>query len=204
MILLIDNFDSFTYNLQDYLKRKGHVVKTIRYNNFNLSELKELNLSGIVISPGPGKPTDYPKHYKLFSKKLNQLPVLGVCLGFQSIATYYGGKLSKGTKPMHGKISKVFHNQKAMFKGIDSPTEVTRYHSLIINELPKNLDAIANTIDNELMAFRSKNNLIWGVQFHPEAHLTTFGDTMIMNWLNVVDSFKKHQIQHKEQLHVVK
>lgn len=190
MILLIDNFDSFTYNLQDYLRRHGHDVKTIRYDKMDLESIEWSRVDGIVISPGPYTPSLYPKHFQLYNLIIGKIPILGVCLGFQSIGEFLGAKLVKASKPMHGKVSEIEHNGEAIFQNIENPTCVTRYHSLVLIDLPKCLKPVAFTKLNELMAFYNKKQQIWGVQFHPEAVLTTHGVEMITNWLNYIDHQK--------------
>ncbi|MFY0673471.1 MAG: aminodeoxychorismate/anthranilate synthase component II [Bacteroidia bacterium] len=195
MILLVDNFDSFTYNLQDYLRRKEHTVKTIRYDAFEIDDINWDAVEGIVISPGPYTPKHYPKHFDIFKRFIGKKPIFGVCLGFQSIGEFFGAQLVKAEKPMHGKVSEIEHNGMAMFNDIESPTEVTRYHSLILEQLPNSLIPCAYTRKRELMAFCSSDQMIWGVQFHPEAVLTTFGVKMMSNWLKIVDDFKADKLK---------
>lgn len=190
MIVLIDNFDSFTYNLQDYLQRDGHVVKTIRYDSLELESLKSEIVDGLVISPGPGVPNDYPKHFELFDTYLGKVPILGVCLGHQSLGCYFGATLTRAIKPMHGKVSEISHIGADIFSSIKSPTAVTRYHSLIIEKLPLCLKPLAYTTEDELMAFKHEKHKVSAVQFHPEAYLTTFGVQMIGNWLKEVKKTK--------------
>ncbi len=187
MILLIDNFDSFSYNLQDYLKRSGNDVHTVRYDHFAVNEKDLEKYTGFVISPGPGKPSDYPKHFELYDLVKYKKPILGVCLGHQSLGVYFGANLIKASKPMHGKISMINHNSTGLFEKIPSPTTVTRYHSLILENVPKNFQIQAKTDIGEIMAFSSNDNMISAVQFHPEAHLTEFGNDMIKNWLRIVN-----------------
>ena len=183
MILLIDNFDSFTYNLQNLLKLGKKEVLTIRYDRLDLEQIWKEDIKGIVISPGPGRPSDYPLHKEIIGYAIeNGLPLLGVCLGFQSIGTYFGASLKKAVQPMHGKLSNIHLQNHLMYEGIHSPTTVTRYHSLILENLPNILEATSQAENGELMSFAHQNKAIWGIQFHPEAHLTTFGEQMIENW----------------------
>ena len=188
---MIDNFDSFTYNLQDYLRREGHFVKTIRYDALDLEKLRNEQIEGIVISPGPGVPNDYPKHFDIYKLFLGVVPLLGVCLGHQSLGCYFGATLAKAIKPMHGKVSEIQHSKTGLFKGISSPTVVTRYHSLIIKDIPECIYATAFTSDKEIMAFSHKSLNVTAVQFHPEAHLTEFGQQMVINWLQEVKKTKE-------------
>ena len=185
MILLIDNFDSFSHNLLDYVKRFDANVCCIRYDRLDLNEIEQWPLTGILIGPGPGKPEDYPLLFKVVSSFEDKLPILGICLGHQLIGEYYGATLSPGIKPMHGKVSRITHVSHPMFKDISEPTEVTRYHSLVLKDLPDHLWSTAWSVDGENMAITHKEKDIWGIQFHPEAILTIEGEKMISNWMEL-------------------
>lgn len=191
MILLYDNYDSFTYNLLDYLQQGNAFCKVIRNDQCNLEEIATWDLSGIVISPGPGKPTEAGNLMDLIHSFYNKIPILGVCLGHQAIGEFFGARLVSAPKPMHGKTSIITHTDHAMFVGIPSTLEVMRYHSLILKNIPGDLKIIAQTENDEIMAIAHSVLPIWGVQFHPESILSQYGLTLINNWLSVVVNFKK-------------
>ncbi len=183
MILLLDNFDSFTYNLVDYFEQLKIEVKVFR-NNVELKEISQYKYEGIVLSPGPETPSkagnllEVLKHYQ-------HLPILGVCLGHQAIAEFFGAKLEKALYPMHGKCSSVVHTKKGIFQKIPSPIQVVRYHSLIVKQLPDCLLQTAWTNKNETMGIQHKTRPIYGVQFHPESILSEFGIDLLKNWLEI-------------------
>jgi len=182
LILLIDNYDSFTYNLVDYFEQLGVSVRIIMNDtplkNFSLDGVK-----GIVVSPGPETPEKANHLNDLLEMSVGQVPILGICLGHQALAVKLGAKLEKAEKPMHGKISEIETKGGVVFKGLPKNMEVVRYHSLLIKELPKGLKPLAKTKKNELMAFEDLNRQIHGIQFHPEAALTQYGLEMLRNWL---------------------
>ncbi len=182
MILVIDNFDSFTYNLTAMLNEDFIVV---RNNDVHLLEIKT---KGIIISPGPGKPKDSGFCMEILDKRHKETPILGICLGHQIIGDYFGGRTVKALKPMHGKISQVFHSQNDTFKNIENPVNVMRYHSLVIENqsMPTCLEIIGKTQEGEIMALKHKELPIWGIQFHPESILTEYGNLMIENWLQMM------------------
>jgi anthranilate synthase component 2 len=188
MILLIDNYDSFTYNLYHYLVQayQGEVIVK-RNDKISLEEIEKLNLSAIVISPGPCAPDDAGICLAVIKKFAGRFPILGVCLGHQAIGQAFGGKIIK-THPMHGKISEIFHYQENLFKNISSPFNATRYHSLIIERetIPKNLKITAQTSDNIIMAIADEKLRIYGVQFHPESIACEHGIDIIKNFINIV------------------
>jgi anthranilate synthase/aminodeoxychorismate synthase-like glutamine amidotransferase len=188
MILLIDNYDSFTYNLYHYLVQayQGEVIVK-RNDKISLEEIEKLNLSAIVISPGPCAPDDAGICLAVIKKFAGKIPILGVCLGHQAIGQAFGGKIIK-THPMHGKISEIFHYQENLFKNISSPFNATRYHSLIIERetIPKNLKITAQTSDNIIMAIADEKLRIYGVQFHPESIACEHGIDIIKNFINIV------------------
>ncbi len=183
MILLLDNYDSFTYNLVDYFNQLGVEVKVFR-NDCTLDEIQSFEYSGVVLSPGPEHPCVAGNLMAVVESYLGQCPMLGICLGHQAIAQFFGGKLVKADYPMHGKISEILTSESNTFHDLPSRFEVVRYHSLIVESLPRELRATAMTASNELMAFESEPRLMaWGLQFHPEAVLTQYGLEMLRNWV---------------------
>lgn len=183
MILLLDNYDSFTYNLVDYFGQLGVETKVFR-NDSSLKEIQSFEYSGLVLSPGPEKPKRAGNLLEVVAAYLGKCPMLGICLGHQAIAQYLGAELVKASYPMHGKVSRIVTREGQVFKGLPDHFEVVRYHSLIIQNLPQNLKATAFTASQELMAFESESALMaWGLQFHPEAVLTQYGLDMLRNWV---------------------
>lgn len=183
-ILLIDNFDSFTYMLKDYLEQCGAVCDVIR-NNEPLPE----NMStcdGIVISPGPSTPTDAGYTMQVIHQFHATHPILGVCLGHQAIGEYFGATLTHAEMPIHGKVYDIYHQADMMFNNIKSPFKATRYHSLVLKNLPPCLINTAYTEQGEIMAIRHKDLPIWGVQYHPESCLTEKGLVFIKNFLTLL------------------
>lgn len=185
MILMIDNYDSFTYNLVQYLGALGQKIKVFRNDKINLSQIKKLKPQKIVISPGPGRPEDAGISVEVIRKLSGKIPILGVCLGHQAIGYAYGGNIINAKKLMHGKTSLIYHNKKTIFKGLPNPFEATRYHSLIVDKktLPKCFDIIAWTKEGEIMGLKHKDFPLWGVQFHPESILTKAGKDLLANFL---------------------
>lgn len=182
MILLLDNFDSFTYNLVDYfnqLQVKSQVVR----NDVPLSEITKQKYKGIVISPGPEVPDKAGNLLQVLEYYHDKLPVLGICLGHQAIGQFFGSRIVKGYKPMHGKISKVILKQDPLFEGIPERISVVRYNSLVIEDHNPAIKVIAYSEKNEVMALKNNFFPIWGIQFHPEAALTEYGLQMLKNWL---------------------
>jgi len=188
MILVIDNYDSFTYNIVQYLKELGAQTRVYRNDKINLSRIKSLKPTKIVISPGPGRPDTLGgiscQVIEAFYKKM---PILGVCLGHQCIGYAFGAKIVKANKLMHGKTSLIYHDEKFIFKDIANPFVATRYHSLIIDKktLPNNLLVNAQTKDGIIMGIREKNYPLFGVQFHPESILTQEGKLILSNFLQL-------------------
>ncbi|HBG5344666.1 TPA: aminodeoxychorismate/anthranilate synthase component II [Clostridioides difficile] len=185
MILMIDNYDSFVYNLVQYIEELGETVVVKRNNEIKISDIEELNPEVIVLSPGPCSPKeagiciDIVEHFK--GKK----PILGICLGHQTIGHVFGGDIIKAQQPVHGKVYSISHTNKGVFRGLKNPLNVTRYHSLIIdsNTVPKELEITAITDKGEIMGIRHKKYLIEGVQFHPEAILSEYGHEMLKNFI---------------------
>jgi len=187
MILMIDNYDSFTYNLVQYLGELGEDLKVFRNDKITINEIKKIKPDRIVISPGPGEPLDAGISCDLIREFSDKLPILGVCLGHQCIGYCFGAKIVGAKRLMHGKTSMIYHNQKGIFKGIPNPFEATRYHSLLVQRrhLPKCLEITAWTKENEIMGLRHKKYPVWGVQFHPESILTKVGKDILANFLKL-------------------
>ena len=186
MLLMIDNYDSFTYNLVQYLAEIGQEVKVVRNDKISIEEINKLNPQYIVISPGPCTPNEAGISLELIEAFKGKIPILGVCLGHQSIGQAFGGKIIHAQTIMHGKTSKIFHNNKGVFRGIKNPFVATRYHSLVIEKqtLPNCFDITAWTDDNEIMGIKHKELAIEGVQFHPESILSEHGHDLLKNFLD--------------------
>ncbi|MBO6517720.1 MAG: aminodeoxychorismate/anthranilate synthase component II [Bacteroidia bacterium] len=186
-ILLFDSYDSFTYNLKDYLEQGGADVVVVRNDEKTLEELAEMDFQGIVLSPGPQTPEKSGILMEVIAHYRTRLPILGVCLGHQAIGLHHGISLEKLEAPMHGKVSMIHVNDHPLFTGMPPTFEVCRYHSLVLPEFEhEELEITALSDDHQVMALSHKKLPIWGVQFHPEAILTQFGIKMIQNWLNMV------------------
>jgi len=187
MILMIDNYDSFTYNLVQYLGALGAKVRVYRNDKITLERIAQLKPSKILISPGPGRPENAGISCDLIRKFAREMPILGVCLGHQAIAYVYGGRIVGAKRLMHGKTSLIYHNRKGIFGGIPNPFEATRYHSLIVEKksLPRALEITAWTKENEIMGLKHKDLPLWGVQFHPESILTKCGKDILANFLKI-------------------
>ena len=184
MIAVIDNYDSFTYNLVQYLGELGAQVCVFRNDEVTVDELEALDPSHVVISPGPGEPSDAGISSDVIRELGQRRPVLGVCLGHQCIGEAFGGHVTRAPRLMHGKTSPVYHYGTDLFQGVPSPFEATRYHSLIVVEpLPADLQSTAFTKEGELMGLRHKHLPIYGVQFHPESILTPAGKQILKNFL---------------------
>ena len=191
MILLIDNYDSFTYNLVHYVEELGHNVQVYRNDKISLKKIAKLNPKKIIISPGPCTPNEAGICLDLIKRFYDKMPILGVCLGHQSIGQAFGAKIIKANKIMHGKTSKVSNLGSKIFKGLPTSFEATRYHSLVIKNgtLPKNFRVISETIDNKknvIMGIEHENYPCYGVQFHPESIASVpFGKKIMKNFLNL-------------------
>lgn len=187
MILVIDNYDSFTYNLVQYLGELGAKLTVFRNDKLTLSKIEKLKPEKIIVSPGPGKPRDAGISKAVIKAFSGKIPILGVCLGHQCIGEVFGGKIIGAARIMHGKTSSIRHNKKDIFKGVKNPFKATRYHSLLVERksLPKTLEIIAETKAKEIMAVKHKTHPTWGVQFHPESILTTEGKKILSNFLKV-------------------
>lgn len=186
-VLIIDNYDSFTYNLVQYFQELGAKTLVFRNDKINLKKIKELKFNRIVISPGPGRPINAGISCNLINKFYKKIPILGVCLGHQCIGKNFGGRIVKANKIMHGKVSSIYHDSCDIFKNIKNPFLATRYHSLIIEKksLPENLVVNAYTKDGIIMGIKEKNYPLFGVQFHPESILTCEGKKILKNFLKV-------------------
>ena len=187
MILVIDNYDSFTYNLVQYLGELGEDPVVRRNDEIAVDEVESLSATAIVVSPGPGKPADAGVTVPLIRRWASTIPTLGVCLGHQAIAEAFGGRVVLAPKLMHGKTSSVSHEGKALFRGIPSPLQVMRYHSLIVEleTLPDALEVIAWGEGSEIHAIRHREHPVWGVQFHPESVMTEHGRDILRNFLTL-------------------
>jgi len=184
-ILLLDNYDSFTYNVYDYLSQCGAEVLVKRNDAISIAGISNLNTAGIVISPGPKRPEDAGITMDLIHHFHTRLPILGICLGYQAIGAYFGATVARSPVPFHGKTSVIEHNLQGLFANIPSPTEVMRYHSLNISDMPTCLNITASTQKtNEPMALRHVDLPLTGVQFHPESILTPCGKQLLANWLD--------------------
>ncbi len=185
MILLLDNYDSFTWNLVDFFRVLGNEPNVIRNDEFTLDEVLQMSFSAVVISPGPGRPEDSGILMPFLREIYGKVPVLGICLGMQAIGLLEGAKLVKAPEPTHGKGRLIFHDGKSIFSNIPSPFQACRYHSLILKDVPSDaLQVIAASSDDLPMAIHSLRASAWGVQFHPEAVLTAHGMQILSNWLN--------------------
>ena len=185
MLLLLDNYDSFTYNVYQLLAELGAEIEVVRNDVATVSELASRNYSGVVISPGPGEPKDAGITEDLIREMRGRVPILGVCLGHQAIGEVFGGKIVRSPKIVHGKTSRIRHDGQGIYKGLPQPFAVGRYHSLIVDRktLPDCLTVTAETEDGIVMGVRHKEYDVEGVQFHPESILTPEGKTMLKNFL---------------------
>ncbi|MFA5361791.1 MAG: aminodeoxychorismate/anthranilate synthase component II [Candidatus Omnitrophota bacterium] len=185
MVLVIDNYDSFTYNLVQYLQELGQQVSVYRNDKITIDEIGRLSPDRILVSPGPGGPPDAGISCDVIREFAGKVPLLGVCLGHQCIGFTFGGRIKIAQKIMHGKTSFIYHNRREIFHNIPNPFEATRYHSLLVENksLPSCLEITAWTKDKEIMGLRHKKYPVWGVQFHPESILTRAGKDILANFL---------------------
>lgn len=185
MILVIDNYDSFTYNLVQYIGSFGCDVKVYRNDKITIREIQDLSPKAIIISPGPGVPRNAGVALEIIKELGKDIPILGVCLGHQCIGEVYGGKVVKSENLMHGKTSLIYHDGKSLFEKIPKPFKATRYHSLLVEKetLPDCLEITARTEQGEIMGIRHKTYPVEGVQFHPESILTEYGKELLNNFL---------------------
>jgi anthranilate synthase/aminodeoxychorismate synthase-like glutamine amidotransferase len=182
LVLLIDNYDSFTYNLYDYIKQLGKDCIVVRNDEMTIEEIDQLVFSSVVISPGPCRPVDSGITNDVIAKYYQTKPILGVCLGHQALGEFFGASLVLAEKPMHGKTSVIQLSNHPIFKGLGSTTEVMRYHSLVLKNIQPPLQVVAQTQSGEVMAIAHQSLPLVGIQFHPESILTTHGLKMLENW----------------------
>lgn len=196
MLLFIDNYDSFTYNIVQYFAELGQEVAVRRNDDITLEEIEALNPQYLVIGPGPCSPKEAGISVAAMRHFASWLPIMGVCLGHQTIGEAFGGRIVRAKTLMHGKVSPVSHSGKGMFRGLPNPVTCTRYHSLVIERgtLPDCLEITAWTEDGEIMGVRHKEYAVEGVQFHPEALLTEHGHDMLNNFLIEFQNFKPQKI----------
>jgi anthranilate synthase/aminodeoxychorismate synthase-like glutamine amidotransferase len=185
MVVVIDNYDSFTYNLVQYLGELGQEVRVFRNDEVTVEELTRLRPDRIVISPGPCTPNEAGISLEVVARLAGKVPLLGVCLGHQAIGQAFGGKVVRAREVVHGKTSRIFHDERGLFSALPNPFEATRYHSLVVARegLPDCLEVTAKTWDEEIMGLRHKSLPVEGVQFHPESFLTTVGKDLLRNFL---------------------
>jgi anthranilate synthase/aminodeoxychorismate synthase-like glutamine amidotransferase len=184
-VLLIDNYDSFTYNLAQYVGELRANVEVERNDALTTDAIEQRKPDAIVISPGPCTPNEAGISMDVIRTFAGQIPILGVCLGHQCIGQVFGGRIVRAPRVMHGKTSKIFHDEKGLFAGVENPFVATRYHSLVIapESMPDSLEITAKTWEDEIMGVRHKQHLVEGVQFHPESIMTTAGKKLIANFL---------------------
>jgi anthranilate synthase component 2 len=187
VIAVIDNYDSFTYNLVQYLGTLGAAIEVHRNDAIEVEALAGRPLEGLVISPGPGEPRDAGISEAAIARLAGAVPILGVCLGHQALGEVYGGKVVRAQRLMHGKTSPILHKGRGLFAGLDNPFEATRYHSLIVerDSVPAVLEVVAWTPEGEIMGFKHRDHETWGVQFHPESVLTRPGLRLVENFLTL-------------------
>ncbi|MEN8077666.1 aminodeoxychorismate/anthranilate synthase component II [Clostridioides difficile] len=193
MLLMIDNYDSFVYNLVRYFEELGEEIVVYRNDKITVDDIKKMNISGIVISPGPKSPNDAGLSLDIIDNFKEKFPILGICLGHQCIGHYFKAKIIKGKEPVHGKMFYITHNGRDLFKNVRNPLRVTRYHSLIIDKdsLPRCLEITSETEDNVIMGIRHKDLDIYGVQFHPEAEMTEEGHKILQNFIDITKNYEK-------------
>lgn len=186
-VLLIDNYDSFTFNLCHYLRMCGATVDVVRNNEIVNPEVSGTEYSGMVLSPGPGKPQDAGMLMELVETNVGKIPIMGVCLGMQAIGIYYGWELAHAEVPMHGKSSMVDHGNSGILSGLPNPFPAGRYHSLIVENSSGSVELKTEaTCNGEVMAVSAEDGMVWGIQFHPESVLTPDGIAIIRNWIEFV------------------
>ena len=189
MLILIDNYDSFNYNLVQYFGELGAEVRVFRNDQVTLEELEAMQPDQLVISPGPGNPEDGGISNVAILHFTGKIPILGVCLGHQCLGAVFGGTIARAPRLMHGKTSLITHNGRDLFQGIPSPFEAMRYHSLVVcGPLPSELEITATTADGEIMGLKHRQYPTFGVQFHPESILTAHGKQLLKNFLDVSNS----------------
>ena len=193
MLLMIDNYDSFVYNLVRYFEELGEEIIIYRNDKITIKDIESMNIDGIVISPGPKSPNEAGLSLDIIDKFKEKLPILGICLGHQCIGHYFNAVVKKGNEPVHGKMFNITHNNEGIFKEVKNPLRVTRYHSLIVDKenFPDSLEIISETDDNIIMGIKHKEYPIYGVQFHPEAEMTEEGHKILNNFIKITKEFSK-------------
>lgn len=196
MILLIDHYDSFTYNLYQFLGELGEEIEVVRHDKFNLNEIEKLKPKAIVLSPGPGNPKDIGQTIELIQKYYQNTPILGICLGHQAIGYAFGAIITRANQIKHGKVSNITHNGNELFSNLSQPIEVMRYHSLVIqrDSLPGSFETLAVSLeDQEIMAIKHRDYPLYGIQFHPESIGTRQGKQILENFLNEIKEETNHE-----------
>ena len=203
MLILIDNYDSFTYNLVHYLGELGAPCEVIRNDKISAGEVLQKKPQAIVLSPGPCTPNEAGICLELIAKAGGKVPLLGVCLGHQAIGQVYGGKVIRAPEPLHGKLSSIRHTNKGVFKGLPSTFDVTRYHSLIVerSSLPDDLEVTAETPDGIIMGLQHKTLPVHGVQFHPESIASEHGHRILKNFIDLAQSWNSRAKSLPGRLH---
>ena len=193
MLIMIDNYDSFVYNLVRYFEELGEEIIIYRNDKITIKDIESMNIDGIVISPGPKSPNEAGLSLDIIDKFKEKLPILGICLGHQCIGHYFNAVVKKGNEPVHGKMFNITHNNKGIFEEVKNPLRVTRYHSLIVDKenFPDSLEIISETEDNIIMGIKHKEYPIYGVQFHPEAEMTEEGHKILNNFIKITKEFSK-------------
>lgn len=193
MLLMIDNYDSFVYNLVRYFQELGEEIIIYRNDKISIEDIEGMDIDGIVISPGPKSPKEAGLSLEIIDKFKGKLPILGICLGHQCIGYYFNADIKKGNEPVHGKMFDITHNNKGLFQNVKNPLRVTRYHSLIVSRdnLPDDIEITSETEDKVIMGIKHKDYPIYGVQFHPEAEMTEEGHKILNNFINITKEFSK-------------
>ena len=193
MLLMIDNYDSFVYNLVRYFEELGEEIIIYRNDKITIKDIESMNIDGIVISPGPKSPKEAGLSLDIIDKFKEKLPILGICLGHQCIGHYFKAVVKKGNEPVHGKMFNITHNNRGIFEEVKNPLRVTRYHSLIVDKenFPDSIEIISETEDNIIMGIKHKEYPIYGVQFHPEAEMTEEGHKILNNFIKITKEFSK-------------
>ncbi|MDM5331414.1 aminodeoxychorismate/anthranilate synthase component II [Neobacillus sp. CF12] len=196
MILLIDNFDSFTFNLYQYLGELGETVTVFRNNQLTIKQIKEMNPKAIILSPGPGKPEDAGICIEVIQNLYQEIPILGICLGHQAIGAAFGSEIRRANFIKHGKTSQITHNGNGIFTYLTSPLEVMRYHSLVVDKdtLSSDLECVAQSLDDQVvMAIKHRYYPVFGLQFHPESIGTPYGKQMLQNFLTEIEGKMRNE-----------
>ncbi len=196
---MLDNYDSFVYNLSAYLKELGQEILVERETKNTLSEIEALGPEGIILSPGPGKPSDAAASLQILERFKQKIPILGVCLGHQAIGYYFGSRVEKGKCPMHGKITDIIHEGNGIFAGLPKRFQATRYHSLAVGwrGFPPSLSVDAVSEDGVIMGISHKSCPVYGIQFHPEAVLTEYGRELLGNFIDICRDWRGTNENHK-------